>query len=600
MGRHSIPGEPVSESPDDGDTPSGRMSRAQGDWQGRRRRTDAGRRGVSIGVVAALVTVVLLVGGLIVWRFFGHALNERSTEAAHQCLGGSAAVAVVADPSIAETVKGLAEDFNDEGHLVGDKCMKVAVAQADSDTVIGGLAGAWPGDLGERPALWIPASSIGTARLEVVAGKQMVSDARSLVTSPVVLAMRPQLKDALGQQGWAALPGLQTDPTALDALKLSGWGSLRLALPTVGAADSAVLVAEAVAMAAAPAEAPAAPQLGAAAPLLTGQPLLADGSLTAAWDAMLAPGDPAAALVHAVALTEQQLFQRSSGLDDPKNVVAEWFPTGPVAVADYPTVLLAGDWLGEEQVSAASEFARFMRKSDQSAEFAEAGFRIPDSDKQPEPNDVVAFGTLGAPLPVGDEAARASIGGMVSPAGAGTTTIMLNQNLAAATPALKNRIGALPPNAAVGLWTFNGLESATQIPTGPLSDDLGGGPRSAALAGALDGVVAVSGSGGVSFTTLRMLYADAVANYRPGQPNSVLVITQGPHTDKSLDGAGLQDVIKSSIDPNRPVAVNVIDVGDDPDRATWEAVAQISGGYYQNVPGADSPDAAAAITRMLS
>ena len=177
---------------------------------------------------------------------------------------------------------------------------------------------------------------------------------------------------------------------------------------------------------------------------------------------------------------------------------------------------------------------------------------------------------------------------------------MLNQNLAAATPALKNRLAALPSDAAVGLWTFNGLEASTLIPTGPLSDDLGGGPRSAALTGALDGVVAVSGSGGVSFTTLRMIYADALANYRPGQPNSILVITQGPHTDKSLDGAGLQDVIRSSIDPNRPVAVNVIDVGDDPDRPTWEAVAQISGGYYQNVPAADSPDAAAAIARLLS
>lgn len=600
MGRHSIPGEPVNESSDDGDTPSGRMARAQGDWQGRRRRIDAGRRGVSLGVVVALVAVVLLVGGLIMWRFFGHALNRRSTEAAHQCLGGSAAVAVVVDPSIAEIVTAFAEDFNDEGHLVGDKCMKVSVSQGDSDSVIGGLAGAWPADLGERPALWIPASSIGSARLEVVAGKQIVSDARSLVASPVVLAMRPQLKDALGQRDWGALPGLQSDPAALDGLNLPGWGSLRLALPTAGAADSATLVAEAVAMAAAPAEAPASPQLGAATTLLSGQPRLADNTLSAAWDALVAPGEPAAAPVHAVALTEQQLFQRTSGLADAKNTVAEWFPGGPVAMADYPTVLLAGNWLGEEQVSAASEFARFMRKSDQSAEFAKAGFRVPDSDTMPEGNDVVAFGTLGTPLPVGDEAARSSVAGLVSPAGAGTTTVMLNQNLAAAAPALKNRLGALPPNASVGLWTFNGLEGTTLVPTGPLSDDLGGGPRSGALAGALDGVVAVSGSGGVSFTTLRMLYADAVANFVSGQPNSILVITQGPHTDKSLDGAGLQDVIKSGIDPNRPVAVNVIDVGDDPDRATWEAVAQISGGVYQNVPAADSPDAAAAIARMLS
>ncbi|MCB0933931.1 MAG: substrate-binding domain-containing protein [Mycobacterium sp.] len=601
MGRHSFPGDNFSESDDDDDTPSGRIARSDGAWQGRRRRADAGRRGVSAGVVVALVAVVLLVGGLIVWRFFGHALSRRSTDAARQCLQGTAAVAVVADPSIAETVEGFAESFNDEGHLVGDQCMKVTVTKGDSDAVISGLTGTWPADLGEQPALWIPASSIGSARLQEVAGKQIVSDARSLVTSPVVLAVRPQLKDALGQQGWAALPGLQSNPAALDGLNLPGWGSLRLALPTVGAADAAALVAEAVAIASAPPEAPTTPQLGAVTTLVAGQPRLTDNTANAAWDALLAPGEPAPAPVHAVALTEQQLFQRTSGLRDAKDVVAEWFPNGPVALADYPTVLLSGDWLQEEQVSAASEFARFMRKPDRSAEFTKAGFRIPDGEgKPPEGNDVVAFGSMGAPLPVGDDAARTAIAGLVSPGGAATTTVMLNENLAAATPALKSRLSGLPPNAAVGLWTFNGLDSGMLVPTGPLAEDIGGSPRSAALAGALDGVVAFSDRGGVSFTTLRLIYADALANYRPGQLNSILVITKGPHSDQTLDGPGLQEFIKASLDPNRPVAVNVIDIGDDPDRATWEAVAQLTGGSYQAVSNADSPEAAAAIARMVS
>lgn len=67
-----------------------------------------------------------------------------------------------------------------------------------------------------------------------------------------------------------------------------------------------------------------------------------------------------------------------------------------------------------------------------------------------------------------------------------------------------------------------------------------------------------------------------------------------------MDGPGLQEFIKASLDPNRPVAVNVIDIGDDPDRATWEAVAQLTGGSYQAVSNADSPEAAAAIARMVS
>ena len=42
--------------------------------------------------------------------------------------------------------------------------------------------------------------------------------------------------------------------------------------------------------------------------------------------------------------------------------------------------------------------------------------------------------------------------------------------LANVVAALSNRIGALPPNAAVGLWTFNGVEGRSAVPIGPLSD----------------------------------------------------------------------------------------------------------------------------------
>ena len=86
----------------------------------------------------------------------------------------------------------------------------------------------------------------------------------------------------------------------------------------------------------------------------------------------------------------------------------------------------------------------------------------------------------------------------------------------------------------------------------------------------------------------------------PGKTNSILVITAGPHTDQTLDGAGLQDFIKQSADPAKPVAVNVIDFGRDPDRATWEAVARLSGGGYQNLATSASPELATAVNSFLS
>jgi hypothetical protein len=97
-----------------------------------------------------------------------------------------------------------------------------------------------------------------------------------------------------------------------------------------------------------------------------------------------------------------------------------------------------------------------------------------------------------------------------------------------------------------------------------------------------------------------LLYDDAQAKFRQGQTNSILVITSGPHTDQSLDGSGLQDYVRRAFDPAKPIAINVIDFGGDPDRAAWEGVAQISGGGYQNLSTSTSPDLATAISTFLA
>ena len=145
------------------------------------------------------------------------------------------------------------------------------------------------------------------------------------VSSPVVLAIRPQLKGALAQQNWGTLPGLQSNPNSLNGMNLPGWGSLRLALPLNGDSDASYLAAEAVAAASAPAGAPPSAGTSAVNTLMSGQPKLADNKATTAMDALLNATDPAAAPVHAVVTTEQQLYQRGASLSDAKNVVGEYF-----------------------------------------------------------------------------------------------------------------------------------------------------------------------------------------------------------------------------------------------------------------------------------
>ena len=85
-----------------------------GEWTGSHRAVTPGRRGVSIGVIAALVTVIVAVAAVILWRFFGDALSSRSDVAAARCVNGELAVPVVADPSVAEQIKTLAERYNQD------------------------------------------------------------------------------------------------------------------------------------------------------------------------------------------------------------------------------------------------------------------------------------------------------------------------------------------------------------------------------------------------------------------------------------------------------------------------------------------------------
>jgi hypothetical protein len=486
--------------------------------------------------------------------------------------------------------------------------MEVSVKPAAADAVLSGFIGKWPAELGGQPALWIPGSSISEARLAGAAGQKTISDSRSLVTSPVLLAVRPELTQALANQNWATLPGLQTNPNALSGLNMPTWGSLRLALPSNGAGDASFLAGEAVAAASAPAGAPPAQGIGAVRTLLSGQPKLADNSLAEAMNTLLKPGDVATAQVHAVVTTEQQLFQRGQSLSDAQSTLASWLPPGPAAVADYPTVLLSGSWLSHEQSAAASEFARYMHKPEQLAKLAKAGFRV--NGVQPPSSPVTSFAALPGTLSVGDDAMRATLAEAMATSSTGVAaTIMLDQSLpvdeggktrlANVIAALNDKIKALPPTAIVGLWTFDGHEGRSEVATGPLADPVNGQPRLAALTAALDKQYS-SGGGAVSFTTLRMIYQDIQTNYHAGQTNSILLITAGPHSDQSLDGAGLQNFIRTSADPAKPIAVNIIDFGADPDRATWEAVAQLSGGSYQNLATSTSPDLATAINTNLS
>ena len=81
---------------------------------------------------------------------------------------------------------------------------------------------------------------------------------------------------------------------------------------------------------------------------MAGQPKLADGKVSTAMDALL----KATELQRPPPCTRwsppsSRSTNAPRGSLDAKDKLAAWLPSGPTAVADYPTVLLSGDWLSQ-------------------------------------------------------------------------------------------------------------------------------------------------------------------------------------------------------------------------------------------------------------
>lgn len=614
MGRHSASGSGSPNDRDDNDGwepdhDAGYESKVPsefdtGSFERAHRRSSGTRNwGLSKGLIGAIAAVLVVAVSIGLWWYFDQRTTDNQAEASATCVHGDNAIAVVADPSIADRIGELSERFNKKREVIGDYCFTVSVRPADTANVIKGLTGQWPAELGEQPALWIPGSSISSARLKAASKTNIISDSRSLVSTPVVIAMTPRLRQAIpDDKSWADVPALQNVPNSLDGVGLPGWGSLRLVLPSSGNGDAAQLAAEAVAAASVrPGDSPEL-GAGAAASLAAAAPKLPANNLSDAIGALLDGGEQPAAAVHAVVTTEQQLYARTRGNGDAKKVIAAWQPAGATPIADYPTVQLDGAWLSEEQHTAASQFARFLGDKDQLKDLAAAGFRAEGADLPS--SDVVGFAKIDKPLSV-EEKVRVALADGTS-TGSGATTIMLDSSLSSdgvkfsdVTGALANRVRTIAPGSGIGLWTYDGKEGNTVVRLGTASDDVEGIPRSQSVADALTALQPTS-NGAVAFTTLRNVYQEAVNGFRPNQVNSVLIVAGRSHTDQTLDGAGLIDTINRQKDPAKPVRINVIDFGNDSDQQTWQTLAQQTGGVYQNVAASNSPELAAAITRFVS
>ncbi|MCQ4120122.1 substrate-binding domain-containing protein [Rhodococcus tibetensis] len=587
-----------------------------------------GARGISKGPLIVLGLVVVIVLGVFGWFQLADRIDDQGAAAAGACVEGDSVLSIAADPDIASDIRTLADRFTATSPVIRDHCISVTVTPVASDAVrdalIAGPEVGWDDNLlGPRPALWIPSSSqsIRQAPAGAVSG-----EARPLAASPVVLAVRSEFESALNTAAvdWKDLPSLQSGRGSLAALGLPNWGSLGLALPVGSGSAVTELAIEAVAASVAgdsagpvTAEQAHSPQVTSA---LTGlalgyealpgaKPETTREALTLLTDA----DDPSTEGIHAVPVTEQQLYLALR--DAPGSDVTAFMPNGATPVADHPAAILSGPAVDETQSRAAAQFTEFVREPEQGQVLADAGFRIEGLGR---PDDTaLTFPGFEARLVPADSGAAAEMMRVVrNPVTERTSTILLDvsrsmgavegvaSRLANTTTALAAQIGRSPDASSLGLWEYSTNLDGTRpyttvVATGPLS---AGGFTEGTRRQALDARLAKAApaAGTATYASLEAAYESAVAGFTAGRTNSVLLLTDGANDDGSLTRADLLASLAAAGDPSKPVRIDVVTIGENPDLNTLQAVADRTGGSLEKVASSDGPALATAISKLLS
>jgi hypothetical protein len=157
--------------------------------------------------------------------------------------------------------------------------------------------------------------------------------------------------------------------------------------------------------------------------------------------------------------------------------------------------------------------------------------------------------------------------------------------MALAGEAAQTAVSIFPNTSQVGLWTFGidrggpGQDWSEVIPIRQLDETVGGKPQRQVLGEALPGLVATAGGGTGLYDSLLAAYKQMVSTYAPGRVNSVILLTDGRNDDAT--GVSLEQLlgdISALKDPNKPVVIVTVGMGQDVDTAALSAVSTITGG----------------------
>jgi hypothetical protein len=518
---------------------------------------------------------------------------------------GELKLSLAAAPEIAPAVQATAAELVADGASVDGLCVAVDVTAAESVDVAAAIAGQHGVSLSgvgqasggaTLPNVWLPDSSSWLLRLRQQAPAFEPQNGAPVARSPVVVAMPEPVAATVGwpqkQLGWADLLRTITTGTRLrtgivepsrDAAGLSGLLSLAGAAQASGAQATQATTAALRALA-------------------TGRAAVRE-ELIARFPRATDPASIASSL-GAAALSEEDVIEFNKK-KPPIPLAALYLQPAPMSL-DYPFAVMPGT--EPDKVAAAEQLFAALESSGFRARLAGQGLRAPDGTwgdgflaprGAPSPAGNSPTPSAG-PNPGGTAAGSANAAlieqvlsswSVATQSGRMLAIIDVSGSMNAKVPtannatrmkvtleAAKRGLGLFDDSWALGLWVFSTELVGTRdyrslVPIGPLSSSRG------KLESGLAAITPKRGGDTGLFDTILAGYKAVQEDWEPGRVNSIVMLTDGKNDDDNgVSQAALLAELKRIEDPERPIQVVIIGIGNEVNKAELDSITKVTGG----------------------
>jgi Ca-activated chloride channel family protein len=554
------------------------------------------RSRVAPWMVAALVVALVFTGVTV-----GYFWVSRSS-----CRGQATPLSVVVSPDQYQIVKSKAQAWEKTAPSVDGRCARITVSQQASHTVASALSSTWDESRGQvaRPDVWMPDSSAWIlAASNRPDAAPLVSGARtSVASSPVVMAMPRPMAEALGwpnrQVGWFDLVGARFKNQTWAHWQQPKWGPIK-----IGMADPLQSTAGLLGLIPlSDSNGDNRVQLDDAKGLLVFSRAVAERATDskAYLDKLRKAPDQLTALrtVSAFPVLEHDLATFNA--EHHKVQLVPIYPAEGTTFADYPYTVLKAPWVDSFRQKVAASFLKFLRTRSTERAYGDVGFRTPSRSVQyarqlyTQAGISDQIGQVARPVTSPSTVVRTIVywtalqrtttllalidtsGSMAEKLGSQSKMQLVQNTTISGLPVLDD-------NSRVGVWQFStnldGNKAYRQvIPMIRVGDN------------APDGrpwrTVGVEKMLGLKPGGQTGLYASVLAAYRfmqtqwqPRQLNLLVVFTDGKNDDPgSISRPQLLAQLRSLTNPNRPVQIIAMGIGNAIDTTELSQIAAATGG----------------------